>query len=133
MATEKVILEDTAPVGQDCTTLQYTVLKFNGSGQLVPAGAGDKGFVLQDNPAAAGRAGTYALVGITKVVYGGTIAAGDYLASNGSGAAVTAANTVTPTGGSYAAGTAGQHIIGQALVAGVAGDIGRMIIRAGLA
>lgn len=132
MATEKVILEDTAVAGADLSASQYFVVKFNGSGALVLAGTGDKGFVLQDNPVS-GAFGTYGLVGKTKVQYGGTIAAGDYLAVNSAGKVLTATSTVTPTAGSYVAGTAGQHIVGQALVAGVAGDVGSMLITQGLA
>lgn len=132
MSTEKVILSDTAPANVDLSANQYFVVKFNGSGLLVLAGVGDKGFVLQDTPIA-GVSGTFGLVGKTKVQYGGTIAAGDYLAVNSAGKVVTATSTVTPTAGSYVAGTAGQHIVGQALVAGVAGDIGSMLIASGLA
>lgn len=132
MATEKVICHDTAPAGADLSSKQFTLVKFDSSGNLVAASTGDKGFVLQDNPIQ-GRYGTYALVGITKVKLGGTVAAGDYLAANSSGLAVTATNTVTSAGVSYSQGTAGQHIIGQALRAGVSGDVGNMLIANGLA
>lgn len=132
MATEKVILEDTAVAGADLSAKQYCIVKLNSSRALVLAGAGDKGHVLQDNPTS-GRYGTFGLVGITKVVAGGTVAADDYISSDASGHAVAATTAVIPTGGSYSAGTAGTHIVGQALKAGVSGDIIEMLIGIGLA
>lgn len=52
-----------------------------------------------------------ALSGITDVDYGGAVARGDFLTSDADGRAVPAV-------------TAGARIVGQAMVSGVAGDIG---------
>lgn len=58
------------------------------------------------------------LSGVADVEYGGAIAAGDYLTSNASGQAVKAAP---------AAGT-NNGIIGKAVIAGAAGDIGSVLL-----
>lgn len=59
--------------------------------------------------------------GLEEVEYGGNVAAGDYLTSDASGKAVTAA----PGAGVNA------YVIGQAEVAGVSGDIGKVFIAPG--
>jgi hypothetical protein len=131
MSIERIILADTAVAAVDLSESQYLLVTLNGSDELALATAGQFAFPLQDNPIA-GVSGTYGLVGYSKVIYGGTVAAGQPLAANGSAKAVPATETVTPTGGSYTAGTAGQHMVGVALCAGVSGDIGYMLIAQGL-
>jgi hypothetical protein len=59
--------------------------------------------------------------GIVEVEYGGTVARGDPLTSDGTGRAVAAA----PGAG------VNNNIIGRALVAGVVGDIGKALIAPG--
>lgn len=118
MATEKVICHDTAPAASDLSAKQYTLVKFDGSGNLTPCVAGDLGFVLQDAPTQ-GHYGTYGLVGLTKVKLGGTVAAGGALSSDANGNAVAA--TVTT-------GDVTTNIVGHALQAGVSGDVIRMLI-----
>ena len=56
--------------------------------------------------------------GIALVLYGGTVAIGDPLTATTAGKAVAATVTAAATG----------HIIGNALVAGVDGDIGSVLI-----
>ena len=75
-----------------------------------------------DNPfAASGDRIDVVRSGMTPVIYGGTVAAGDLLTSDASGRAVTAA----PGAGVNA------YVIGQAEIAGVVGDIGSMTVFAG--
>lgn len=67
---------------------------------------------------AAGDRVDVVLGGSADVVYGGTVAAGDLLTSDAAGAAVTAA----PAAG------VNNRVVGLALKAGVAGDIGSVLI-----
>lgn len=118
MATEKVILLDTAPAASDLSTKQYTFVKFDGSGNLTPAGAGDLGFVLQDTPTS-GHYGSYALVGISKITLAGTVAAGGAISSDSAGKGVAA---------TVASGAFTTPVNGIALQAGVSGDLIRMLV-----
>jgi hypothetical protein len=59
--------------------------------------------------------------GIAEVIYGGNVSAGDLVTANGSGYAVAAA----PAAG------VNNRIVGTALVAGVSGDIGAVLIGPG--
>lgn len=56
--------------------------------------------------------------GISDVLYGGTVTRGDLLTADASGRAVTAAPTVGVNNG----------VIGRAIVSGVVGDIGKVLI-----
>ena len=69
-------------------------------------------------PAAIGEPCDVHLYGVAEVEYGGNVARGDYLTSDATGRAIAAA----PAAGVNAA------IIGQALVSGVAGDIGVTVL-----
>lgn len=62
--------------------------------------------VLQNKPDASGQPATVAYLGVSKVVAGGTITANDWLTTDSSGRAITAAS--------------GDMICGRALVAGAA-------------
>jgi hypothetical protein len=118
MAVEKVICHDTAPAASDLSSKQYTLVKFDGSGNLTPAVAGDLSFPLQDNPTS-GHYGTFGVVGLSKVVLGGTVAAGGALSSDANGKAVAA---------TVASGAFTTAVVGIALQAGVSGDLIRMLI-----
>jgi hypothetical protein len=112
MATEKLTSVDTIAATADLRTAQYKLI--TPAGAL--AGAGVAAFALQDKPNT-GQNGTVAILGITKVIYGATVAAGALLASNASGLAITA--------------TAGQRVVGVARVAGAVNDVGSMFVPGG--
>jgi hypothetical protein len=92
-------------------------------GQVLPAAAvSDKLFgITTDIAAATGERCDVILEGVADVLYGGTVARGDLLTSDASGRAVTAA----PGAG------VNNRVIGTALVSGVVGDIGQIIISTG--
>lgn len=117
MATMNVILRRSELAGADLSSSQFTLVKYNASGDLVQAVANDRAFVLLDNPSS-GQYGTIALAGIAKVVAGGTIAAGDPLASDANGHAIKQV-------------TAGDNVVAQALEAGVSGDTISVLVVAG--
>jgi hypothetical protein len=112
MASEKIICSDTALAGADLTGKQFFLAKFS-SGKLILATAGTVAFPVLE-PATLNNPVTYGIAGKSKVQYGGTVTAGDKLASDANGKAVTA--------------TTGQSVVGIALVSGVSGDIGSMAV-----
>jgi hypothetical protein len=101
----------TVAASADLSAHQFKLVTFDGSAELALAGAGVDCNVLIDKPAAAGVSGTILLSGIGKVIAGGTISAGDALASNASGLAVTATST--------------DYIFGRALEDAVLNDVFR--------
>lgn len=111
MATEKLLSSDVVAATADLRTAQYKLITLGGA----LAGAGVVAFPLQDKPNI-GQNGTIGLAGISKVVYGATITAGQKLASNGSGIAIVA--------------TTGQTVVGIARSGGATGDVGSMFITA---
>jgi len=89
---------------------------------LIAAAVGDKIIgVSTDIAAAINERVDVILEGIADVLYGGTVARGDLLTTDGTGRAVTAA----PAAG------VNNSVIGRALIAGVVGDIGQCIISVG--
>lgn len=98
MAFEEVLQNVTVEAAGDLSAAQYHFVKLDTNDQAVLCdAAGEQAYgVLQNTPEAAGRAGTVARDGITKVVAGEAIALGDEVATNASGRAVTAlvGNTV---------------------------------------
>lgn len=78
---------------------QYCLVKFTGAHQVgLATAAGDVVVgVLQNKPQTPGAAATVGFIGVTNVLSGGVIAAGDSLVSDASGRAVTAG--ATPSGG----------------------------------
>lgn len=102
----------------DLSAQQFRAVALDAAGQIVVAGAGVNVLgVLQDKPIA-GRVGCVCIFGRTNMVYGGTVAAGDPVSSDATGRAVTTVGATT-------------KIIGRALVAGVVGDIGDVLLEAG--
>ncbi len=98
----------------------------NADGTVSIAGAGGAATALfgvnAELDLAAGDYGDIIKSGIADVVYGGNVAAGDPLTSDANGAAVTA----VPGAGTNV------RIIGFAEVAGVAGDLGHVLIAPGV-
>ena len=71
--------------GESLTGDQFRAVKLNSSGKIVGCGAGESGIgVLQDKPAS-GEVGCVWMAGVTKVVYGDTVVAGDNLTPDASG------------------------------------------------
>lgn len=96
--------------GQDLSAKQFFFVTVASDGQVDPTGDGAMATgVLQNDPAAAGRAAEIAIAGVTKVSAGGTVAAGAAVASDAAGEAVTAAT--------------GDIILGTALTGGADGAV----------
>lgn len=116
MAVENALTSISVPAGSDLSSKQYYFMTINSSGQLAATGDGAAADgVLQDAPAAAGRAGRLGTGGRTKITLGGTVSAGDDVASDSTGKAVVAAT--------------GDIILGTAITGGSSGVIGDMLFQ----
>ena len=99
------------PASADLSASQFCFVTVNANGQLaLPAAGGDADGILQDKPNGSGVEGSVATGGVSKLVVGAAgVTAGDLLASDANGHAVTAAT--------------GNKILGRALATGAAGVI----------
>lgn len=110
MATYDNQLCITREAGADLSSNQYFFVSVSADGQVDATGDGAYAIgVLQNKPAAAGRAAEIAVAGITKVICGGTVTRGGAVASDSAGEAVNAA--------------ANDVILGEALETGADGSI----------
>jgi len=116
MAREESLISVSLEAGADLSAGQYKFVLVAADGQvdIVGSAGGDADGILQNDPAAAGRAATIGVLGISKVLLGGTVAAGAKVQSDGSGRAITAAT--------------GDHVLGKCLVGGAVGEIGEVLL-----
>lgn len=111
MATTQHQLCVTLEAGQDLSAKQFYFVSMSSDGQIDPAGDGAKAVgVLQNDPAAAGRAAEVAIVGVTKMKCGGAITAGGNVSSDTNGAAVATATGDVPLGIALETGAPGRII-----------------------
>lgn len=102
----------------DLSTKQHLFMKLSAAMTVNVCGAGEAMVgVLQNKPAAAGRACEIRRLGLTKIILGGTVAANAKVKSDANGKAVTA--------------TAGSLYGGVILEGGDANDIVTMIMEIG--
>lgn len=101
-----------------------------GTGLVTVATAGAHAIgVIQDGPVgttAIPKACVMRYGGISKVMCGGTFAAGDLLSSDSSGRAVKYTGATIFTGTPYV--LSGSYVMGQALAAGASGSLSTMIV-----
>ncbi len=111
MAYEQTLRTIGLPASADLSASQFCFVAVNANGQLaLPSAGGDAEGILQDKPNAAGQTGEVGILGISKLVVGaGGVTAGDLLATDVNGKAVTAAT--------------GNKILGRALATGTAGTL----------
>lgn len=109
MAIENLGTVVTFPANADLSSSQYCFVSLNSSGNVAVTGDGAHATgVLQNDPAAAARAASVALNGVTKVKAGGTVTAGGLVASDSTGRAVDVVS--------------GDYILGEALEAATAAN-----------
>lgn len=100
----------TLEAGADLSAKQFFFVSVSSDGQVDPTGDGAYAVgVLQNDPAAAGRAAEVCIGGITKVSCGGVVTRGGPVASDAAGEAVNAAS--------------GDVILGEALETGADGSV----------
>lgn len=118
MATEEILQTLTHPAGGDLSAAQYKWVSApaNSTERVsIVTSAGDGYGILQDKPAAAGRAACIAIGGRSKVWLGGTVDSGDEVTTDSSGRAV--------------AVSSGEDALGVIIEGGTSGKIGSMLIR----
>jgi hypothetical protein len=113
MSYEEVLKTISVEASADLSAHQYKFMNVDSSGQLelVTTLGGEFLGILQDKPAAVGRAGSVGIDGVTKIEASAAIAAGAIVVSTTAGLAVTASAD-------------GQIVLGIAMEAATAtGDI----------
>ncbi len=100
MAYEIDVFDHSLPAAVDLRTKQYFFVQVDSNGELALAGAGQRGYSLQDKPNA-GEYGEFRVVGVAKITIGAAVTPDDLVTSDAAGKAVPAA--------------VGQSINGQAL------------------
>ncbi len=110
-AYEESMKRVTGLAGADLSASQYCFVKINSSKQLALCGSGDYAYgILQDKPSAAGRAAEVCIGGTSKVLFGGTVVAGQPVVSDANGKAV-------------AAGSGDAYSLGIAVEGGANGEL----------
>jgi len=105
------------PAAADLSAKQYYAVIVDSSGNAAVAGAGERACgVLQNAPAAAGRAAAIAYGGVTKVVCGGAVTIGNPVAVDSAGKIV-------------AETTGDAWTVGIALETGTSGKIISMLLQ----
>lgn len=105
------------PASADLSAKQYRFITIDSSGNAAVSSRGAlSAGILQDNPAAATRAARVRPSGISKVVIGGSVTAGQAIVSDANGAGVNASS-------------ADNAYMGFALTSGSSGDIIAMLIQ----
>ena len=92
MAYEQTLRTIGAPASADLSASQFCFVAVNANGQLaLPSAGGDAEGILQDKPNGAGVYGEVGILGVSKLVVGAAgVTAGDLLATDVNGKAVTA-------------------------------------------
>jgi hypothetical protein len=118
MSTDQGSYSDfTLSAAADLSAKQYRFITVDSSGNAAVSTRGQLSCgVLQDNPAAATRAARIRPQGITKVVLGGSVTAGQAIVSDANGAAVNASS-------------ADNNFMGIALTGGSSGEIVTMLLQ----
>lgn len=93
MAIEEKLSTISIPAAADLSSSQYLGIKIDTNGRAALATESVQAIgILQDNPAALGRAACVAFAGVSKVFCGGTLNAGDRFCFNSAGKAVALAS-----------------------------------------
>lgn len=94
MAYEQAQTKITVQANADLSSYQFRAVKAvnsSGTAQAALCGTGQQALgILQDKPAAQGRAAQVCVLGVTKAVAGGTVTAGSMVASDSTGRVVNA-------------------------------------------
>lgn len=116
MAVQEKVISISFPAAADYSSTGYRFMDVNSSGQAVlVASAGAEGIgVLQNDPAAAGRAAEVAVYGKVKVIAGATVASGAWVQSDANGAGILAAS--------------GDYVYGKCAVGGDATELIEVIL-----
>jgi len=89
MAIEEGLRSISREASADLSAKQFHFMAITSSGQIAAAGDGVAvDGILQDNPSAAGRVGALGVRGVSKLVVGAAVSAGDDISPNAAGRGV---------------------------------------------
>jgi hypothetical protein len=110
----------TLEAAADLSTKQYHAIKVDANGKAALASAGEPAVGVLQNDPGIGQAATVMVFGVTKAIYGASVAPGNKLMVNADGQFVP-----------YAAPGAGatNHVVGVALTGGAAGEEGAILLK----
>jgi len=127
MAYEGIGTDWTFNASADLSTKQYRVVKLHSDGTIVVSSQGtaalDQLGILQDKPAAAGRACQVRLFGISKAVAGAAINPGASVMADGNGAVIAATNGKMALGIHIGTSAAANNDIVPILLSGIFGAV----------
>ena len=127
MAYEGISTDWTFAANADLSTKQYRIVKLHTDGTIVVSSQGtnalDQLGILQDKPAAAGRACQVRLQGISKAVAGAAINPGASVMSDGNGAVIAATNGKMAIGIHIGTSAAAASDIVPILLTGIFGAV----------
>lgn len=104
--------------GEDLSSHQFRFVTLESDGEVDKAdSAGERCFGIVENDPAAGGEATVVVAGKTRIVCGGTVAAGAQIQTDASGEAITAASGDVSMGYAMEAGVDGQ-VIAMELIQG---------------
>lgn len=114
MSVSKVLMKDALPAGADLTGALFKFVSLNSSGQaILPAASGNSVYGVVSSEPKAAAVGSYLtvdVIGIVKVVAGGTVATGARVMANTSGQAITATTGLNVAGIARKGGASGEII-----------------------
>jgi len=120
MAVQENFIPISLPAAGDLSSAgiyRWGVVNTSGQVAVVSSAGGDADGVIQNSPAAAGRATSLAVYGVAKTYVGtGGVTAGDKVQSDANGASI-------------AGVTSADHVLGKALATGAAGSIVPVLIK----
>lgn len=116
MSFDQIKHSVTLEAAADLSTKQFLAIAVDSNGKAAVCDATSFAAGILQNAPAAGRAATVTYSGVSKAKLGGTVAAGARVTANSSGQIIAA--------------TTGDSILGIALIGGVSGDVGSVLIGA---
>jgi hypothetical protein len=117
----------TATPATDFSEKRYTFGTISAAGALATPEAGASAIGVVQTPGIAGEPCNVMTTGVSFIVLGGTVAAGDDISTDANGKAVKA-TAQTQSGTTPFAVTAGTAVLGKCLVGGDAGEIGSILL-----
>lgn len=112
MAFEEQLHSISVEVSADLSSKQYHFMTINSSGKLATAGVAVAiDGVLQDKPDQTNEAGTLGILGVTKVVAGEAITAGDDITPDSAGKGVVASTTGNVVSGKALSSASGSGFV----------------------
>jgi hypothetical protein len=120
MATENHVLIRTYPAGEDLTADQYRIVVLASGAVRRPDGATEVGLGVLQNAPASGEAASVMLIGVSKIVFGETVAENEWIKLE--------YNSASDAGKALDADVALDLAIGRCIVGGAEDELGEILL-----